>query len=142
MTATDEAPQREKRARLISGPGMLLVWLYGVMVVGAVSRSAVQIDRDVEAPAPQPDRGGHVVAQPRQAGATRNDDYLVQVGVVPHDGGGQRLHGVSEMRVRMVPPQCPHQRRREDDVADQPGADEENPHVLAGTNPSPPSPRR
>jgi hypothetical protein len=33
----------EKRTRLISGPGMLLVWLYGVMVVGAVSRSAVQI---------------------------------------------------------------------------------------------------
>lgn len=29
--------------RLISGPGTLLVWLYGVMVVGAVSRSAYQI---------------------------------------------------------------------------------------------------
>ncbi|WAZ20502.1 hypothetical protein STRCI_001624 [Streptomyces cinnabarinus] len=32
-----------KRTRLISGPGILLVWLYGVMVVGAVSRSAYQI---------------------------------------------------------------------------------------------------
>ncbi|GAA3307887.1 hypothetical protein GCM10020295_68140 [Streptomyces cinereospinus] len=31
------------RTRLISGPGVLLVWLYGVMVVGAVSRSAYQI---------------------------------------------------------------------------------------------------
>ncbi|SMQ15083.1 hypothetical protein SAMN06272771_1407 [Streptomyces sp. Ag82_O1-12] len=31
------------RRRLISGPGTLLVWLYGVMVVGAVSRSAYQI---------------------------------------------------------------------------------------------------
>ncbi len=31
------------RTRLISGPGTLLVWLYGVMVVGAVSRSVVQI---------------------------------------------------------------------------------------------------
>ena len=41
MAATDEKPG--KRTRLISGPGMLLVWLYGVMVVGAVSRSAVQI---------------------------------------------------------------------------------------------------
>jgi hypothetical protein len=29
--------------RLTSGPGTLLVWLYGVMVVGAVSRSAYQI---------------------------------------------------------------------------------------------------
>jgi cytochrome bd-type quinol oxidase subunit 2 len=31
------------RTRLIAGPGILLVWLYGVMVVGAVSRSAYQI---------------------------------------------------------------------------------------------------
>lgn len=40
MVATEE-----KRAgqRLIGGPGILLVWLYGVMVVGAVSRSAYQI---------------------------------------------------------------------------------------------------
>ncbi|URN17976.1 MULTISPECIES: hypothetical protein [Streptomyces] len=28
--------------RLVRGPGMLLVWLYGVMSVGAVSRSAYQ----------------------------------------------------------------------------------------------------
>ena len=39
----DTAPARK---RLISGPGILLVWLYGVMVVGAVSRSAVQISTD------------------------------------------------------------------------------------------------
>ncbi|WP_190196832.1 hypothetical protein [Streptomyces djakartensis] len=31
------------RRRLTSGPGTLLVWLYGVMVVGAVSRSVYQI---------------------------------------------------------------------------------------------------
>lgn len=48
MSATNEAPQDTKRARLISGPGMLLVWLYGVMVVGAVSRSAVQISTEFE----------------------------------------------------------------------------------------------
>ncbi|URM92007.1 hypothetical protein LUW75_20875 [Streptomyces sp. MRC013] len=29
--------------RLVRGPGVLLVWLYGVMSVGAVSRSAYQI---------------------------------------------------------------------------------------------------
>ncbi|MGW0815111.1 hypothetical protein ACWD00_17960 [Streptomyces viridiviolaceus] len=40
MAATEEKPAR---ARLIGGPGILLVWLYGVMVVGAVSRSAYQI---------------------------------------------------------------------------------------------------
>ncbi|MFE7650903.1 hypothetical protein [Streptomyces phaeoluteigriseus] len=38
VTAVEEKP-----ARLIGGPGLLLVWLYGVMVVGAVSRSAYQI---------------------------------------------------------------------------------------------------
>ncbi|WP_217254707.1 hypothetical protein [Streptomyces sp. AC602_WCS936] len=40
MAATE---QRAGRKRLIGGPGILLVWLYGVMVVGAVSRSAYQI---------------------------------------------------------------------------------------------------
>ncbi|MFF7392941.1 hypothetical protein ACFZAE_31435 [Streptomyces scabiei] len=48
VTATDEVPQRERPTRLIGGPGMLLVWLYGVMVVGAVSRSAVQISTEFE----------------------------------------------------------------------------------------------
>ncbi|WP_073945678.1 hypothetical protein [Streptomyces kebangsaanensis] len=40
MTTVEEKPAG---TRLVSGPGMLLVWLYGVMVVGAVSRSAYQI---------------------------------------------------------------------------------------------------
>ncbi|MEV7089137.1 hypothetical protein AB0O07_25140 [Streptomyces sp. NPDC093085] len=31
------------RGRLVKGPGLLLLWLYGVMSVGAVSRSAYQI---------------------------------------------------------------------------------------------------
>ncbi|MFE1437739.1 hypothetical protein [Streptomyces sp. NPDC058739] len=39
---------QDRPARLIGGPGMLLVWLYGVMVVGAVSRSAVQISTDFD----------------------------------------------------------------------------------------------
>ena len=40
MAATREKPTG---TRLIGGPGLLLVWLYGVMVVGAVSRSVYQI---------------------------------------------------------------------------------------------------
>lgn len=40
MAVTEEKPTR---SRLASGPGTLLVWLYGVMVVGAVSRSIYQI---------------------------------------------------------------------------------------------------
>ncbi|MFD8211431.1 hypothetical protein ACFV2S_34150 [Streptomyces sp. NPDC059695] len=39
MTATET----QGKARLVTGPGMLLVWLYGVMSVGAVSRSIYQI---------------------------------------------------------------------------------------------------
>ncbi|MET9082380.1 hypothetical protein ABZX77_10820 [Streptomyces sp. NPDC004237] len=38
MTTVEEKPKR-----LTSGPGTLLVWFYGVMVVGAMSRSAYQI---------------------------------------------------------------------------------------------------
>ncbi|QIJ61675.1 hypothetical protein [Streptomyces sp. JB150] len=38
-----EVSAAEEKRRLASGPGTLLVWLYGVMVVGAVSRSAYQI---------------------------------------------------------------------------------------------------
>ncbi|MER5931379.1 hypothetical protein [Streptomyces sp. NPDC002054] len=37
-----------ERARLVSGPGLLLVWLYGVMVVGAVSRSIYQISTEFD----------------------------------------------------------------------------------------------
>ncbi|MBL1085323.1 hypothetical protein JK359_25690 [Streptomyces actinomycinicus] len=39
---------QEKPARLITGPGMLLVWFYGVMVVGALSRSAFQISTEFD----------------------------------------------------------------------------------------------
>ncbi|MGW0562384.1 hypothetical protein ACWDZ4_17635 [Streptomyces sp. NPDC003016] len=35
--------QDRSRTRLVKGPGLLLVWLYGVMSVGAVSRSVYQI---------------------------------------------------------------------------------------------------
>jgi hypothetical protein len=45
VTATESRPTGR---RLVSGPGTLLVWLYGVMVVGAVSRSAYQIATDFD----------------------------------------------------------------------------------------------
>ncbi|GGM00278.1 hypothetical protein GCM10010129_49760 [Streptomyces fumigatiscleroticus] len=57
MTATREKPGKPgkpakpgspTRTRLVSGPGMLLVWLYGVMVVGAVSRSVYQISTEFD----------------------------------------------------------------------------------------------
>ncbi|MFD8991174.1 hypothetical protein ACFVZ4_24330 [Streptomyces goshikiensis] len=48
--AAGAAPARE---RLVSGPGLLLVWVYGVITVGAVSRSAYQISTEFDrAPLP------------------------------------------------------------------------------------------
>ncbi|MCX5225079.1 hypothetical protein ABZY16_26025 [Streptomyces sp. NPDC006553] len=43
MTETQEKAAQGTKARLVTGPGILLVWLYGVMSVGAVSRSIYQI---------------------------------------------------------------------------------------------------
>ncbi|WP_395576567.1 hypothetical protein [Streptomyces sp. BK79] len=52
MAATEQERERGGK-RLIGGPGILLVWLYGVMVVGAVSRSAYQIGTEFDrAPLP------------------------------------------------------------------------------------------
>ncbi|MCX4821814.1 hypothetical protein OG883_18375 [Streptomyces sp. NBC_01142] len=45
-----ESTTGEKRqSALVKGPGLLLVWLYGVMSVGAVSRSVYQILTDFDA---------------------------------------------------------------------------------------------
>jgi len=43
MTSGEAEVGAVRERRLATGPGTLLVWLYGVMVVGAVSRSAYQI---------------------------------------------------------------------------------------------------
>ncbi|MFD7611106.1 hypothetical protein [Streptomyces sp. NPDC059828] len=46
----DSAGERPdgSRTRLVHGPGLLVVWLYGVMSVGAVSRSLYQIATEYE----------------------------------------------------------------------------------------------
>ncbi|MGY3845915.1 hypothetical protein ACWV2X_11785 [Streptomyces hydrogenans] len=44
MTGTTKTTEpATARTRLVTGPGMLLVWLYGVMSVGAASRSVYEI---------------------------------------------------------------------------------------------------
>lgn len=51
-TGTGSTPPAERR-RLVTGPGVLLVWLYGVITVGAVSRSVYQISTEFDrAPLP------------------------------------------------------------------------------------------
>jgi hypothetical protein len=51
-TAPDSEGEGRKtegaRTKLVQGPGLLLVWVYGVMVVGAVSRSAYQIATELD----------------------------------------------------------------------------------------------
>lgn len=48
-TDTDAtAAQPAERKRLVTGPGVLLVWLYGVITVGAVSRSLYQISTEFD----------------------------------------------------------------------------------------------
>ncbi|MGE7391032.1 hypothetical protein ACQKM2_36750 [Streptomyces sp. NPDC004126] len=47
MPDTTTAPPAGRK-RLVSGPGLLLVWLYGVMVVGALSRSVYQISTEFD----------------------------------------------------------------------------------------------
>lgn len=43
---TTREPGTAGRTRLISGPGILLLWVYGVMVVGALSRSVYQLSTE------------------------------------------------------------------------------------------------
>ncbi|MEU2657949.1 hypothetical protein ABZ615_21805 [Streptomyces sp. NPDC007325] len=43
MAGTTERTETGTRTRLVKGPGMLLLWLYGVMSVGAASRSVYEI---------------------------------------------------------------------------------------------------
>ncbi|MFZ3469166.1 hypothetical protein ACODT3_31230 [Streptomyces sp. 4.24] len=47
-TGADAAGPAAERRRLVSGPGVLLVWLYGVITVGAVSRSLYQISTEFD----------------------------------------------------------------------------------------------
>ncbi|MEV7413614.1 hypothetical protein [Streptomyces sp. NPDC089919] len=53
MPESTKAPTAQQTSgrggkRLVSGPGLVLVWVYGVMVVGAVSRSLYQISTEFD----------------------------------------------------------------------------------------------
>ncbi|MBT2447240.1 hypothetical protein J7F03_09140 [Streptomyces sp. ISL-43] len=47
-TGPDATGPAAERRRLVTGPGVLLVWLYGVITVGAVSRSLYQISTEFD----------------------------------------------------------------------------------------------
>ena len=88
----------------------------------------MQIDGDVEAPAPQPGGEREVVEQTLQAAASGRHDHLVQVRVAVKNRSGRRLHDVGEMGVGMPASKRADERCGEDDVADEAQADEEDLH--------------
>ena len=93
------------------------------------ARSSVQIDRDVEALAPQPSREREIVHDSTQAAALGHDDQFVDVRVASQDRRGRGLDDVRHMRVRLKPLQRPNEGRGEDYVADQTKADEKDLHA-------------
>src|SRR5262249_58427554 len=96
------------------------------------ARTAVKINRDVEPLRAQPPPECDVAGEPAQSAGSRRDHDLVQVRIVRDDRRGRRLDDVGEVRVRQSLPQRVKRRRGEDDVANLPQANEENPRELVG----------
>ena len=86
----------------------------------------MQIDRDVESPPPEVPRQPEVVGHARPAALVRDRDHVGEVRVVGDDGRGAGFDEIGETRRRVVPAQRANHRRREDDVADEPKADEKD----------------
>ena len=107
-------------------------------------RTAVQVDGHVELRAPQSSGKREILTQSADSGISRNNDYVVQVGIPVDDRGGCRFDDVGEMGVRIAPLQRAHQRRGEHDIAKQAKAYQKDLHwcEAPGTSPSPPWPHR
>ena len=89
--------------------------------------TAVQVDRDVERARAQPSRPSTMSSRQRaEAPALGDDDDSFEMRVAADDRRRQRLDEVGEVRVRGAPPQRPHQRGGEHDVADQPKANQQD----------------
>ncbi len=64
---------------------------------------------------------------PPNAGGEGNDDHLVEMRVPGHDGRRLFFDEIREVRLREMPAKGPDCRRREDDVANHPQANQQNP---------------
>ena len=78
--------------------------------------------------APQPSPQRHVVDEARETGALWRDDHFVEMRIAEDHGGRSGLDHVGQVRLGIVPPQRPQQRRREHDIADEPQAHQEDSH--------------
>jgi hypothetical protein len=86
----------------------------------------VQIEGDIESARAEATCPGPVVSPAWEAGSLWDDQDLVEMGVAADNRFGQRFGEIREVRVRKAPSQGPDERRREDHVAQQPEAKEEN----------------
>jgi hypothetical protein len=86
----------------------------------------VKVDDGVEAGAPQPQGQRNVFAQACGAPQQRRHDHLVEVRVPDDDGRGLRLDQVRQVRIGSGAPDRADDRGRQDDVADQAQADEQD----------------
>ena len=88
----------------------------------------MQIDGDVETPAPQPGGQRDVVEETLRAATSGRHDHFVQVRVPVKNRSGGRLHDVGKMGIGMPASKRADERCGEDDVANEAQADEEDFH--------------
>jgi hypothetical protein len=88
----------------------------------------VQVDGDLESLTPQRSSEGDVVAEALESRISGQDNDLVQIRVVAHDGGGRRFHDICDVRFRVSSPQRAYQGSSEYDIAKEAQANQQDPH--------------
>jgi hypothetical protein len=86
----------------------------------------MQIDRDIIALPRQPPRHPEIVAYAPDAATLGKNDELVERGVIAQHEGCRRFDEIGQMCCGIRATQPADERRGEDDVADEPGPDEQN----------------
>jgi hypothetical protein len=79
----------------------------------------VEVDRDIELPAPERPRKRQILADPPEAGYTRRNDHFVEMRVVSDDRCPVLFDDVCEARVRIRAPERTDERCGEGNVPDQ-----------------------
>src|SRR4029079_13892670 len=94
------------------------------------TRTAVQIDREIEAARPERSAQSQIVAEPSQTATLRSHDEIGNVRIVLNDWDSRWFDDVSDLRVGVAAPHGTNQRRSEHDVADEAQSHQEDAHLL------------
>jgi hypothetical protein len=86
----------------------------------------MQVDREIEALLPQAAAQSPILANARESPTLGGDNQLVDVWVSLQDRSRGRFHDVHNPRIGVAAAQRANERRREDNVADEPQADQED----------------